>query len=71
MSILENWKLNGKKDITDPAEMNHCLSEAIESKDKKTIIELYDADQCDWDNEDSLFDEYDLLVDMGNEIIFE
>jgi len=68
--MLENWKLNGKKPITDPAEMNQCLDEAIKTKDKIAIIELYDSDQCDWENENILFDQYDSLVDIANDIIF-
>lgn len=70
MNFFEKWRMNGSHEITDPAEMNHCLNNAIDSKDKQAILDLYDADKCDWEEEDSLADEYDLIIDTANEILY-
>jgi hypothetical protein len=48
------------------------LKIGIKAKHKKTILEAYDmSDGFEWDNvDDSLYSEWDELVDVANDILY-
>ena len=69
--FLQQWIDQGKREFTDPAQYNWCLEGAIDRRDKSLIIEIYDKDMVSWDEEDSLADEMDELVDAANDILYE
>ena len=58
------------KPILDCKEFVDALQLAINNKDKKQILVLYDANDVDWDNvNNSIGDKYEELVDIANDIL--
>ena len=56
--------------ITDCYTFIDKIKIAIKKKDKKLILDIYEANEVNWDNViPSIADNYDYLVDEANEIL--
>ena len=67
--ILNEWVELGKPEFKDPAEFNQCLEAAIIERNVCLLKEITSLDRVDWEQEDSLADEVNELLDVAHRIV--